>query len=333
MAERPDQGGVISATDKYGDEIEAWARDEQRAESAEIIASRDRAILDLNDVVASKASEIVALKKAFEDHMKTHEVVDPPVPDTCEIGTSNPGNTTGITAPIDAIRVYLQPGDEPTAVSQDDQTRRADQWAGPEDLIWLSIKEKAGPWLESLVDDFQSKRPKGRLILTADHEPYNNWFVKGDAGIATYHARQQALEDLLLGRPGVELVQVLEGWHIPARTPGYYDKMWRPKQGAGFDSYNDGNIGVPGSYRPPAVSHKGVLDYARSKGKVPYIGETGTGPVPGNAAGRLQWVKDSRAFWLGKDETTGKPRAQVVCMFNKDACQLTTVEMKAWLGR
>jgi hypothetical protein len=276
-------------------------------------------------LVQAQADQITQLEA---DLAACREGNTPPASGTV-FGTSRPDNTPGVVLPVPGVRTYLQPGQRPTTVESSSALRRAYSQVAPDGQIWLSIKEEAGAWLSMLIARCRQDYPDVSILLTSDHEPYDGWYANNR--VAQWHGRQDSLEATMGDTPGVTLVTVMEGWHNQQRSPGYWDAMYREEQQWGVDSYNPG-IQTPKAYVPPADVHGDVIGYAASKGKVAYIGETGTGHTSATTVNqRSQWVTDNHtyldgkvnaAYWwnAGSDGPTGS------------GCKLTSTEMATWLG-
>lgn len=246
-------------------------------------------------------------------------------------GTSRPDLTPGLTWPVPAVRTYLQPRQRPTAVTADAGLRRAFAQVSGSGLVWLSIKEDAGTWLDLLLTDAEARFPDVTIIATADHEPKSGWWDTGR--IAEWQARQAALEDVLADHPSVEGWTVVEG--SASAVAGYWEAVVREKQGFGVDSYNPG-IQSPRAYVPPAEVHGPRFDRVRALGRTrTAVAETGTGVVAGDKgrAGQSRWVADNRAYLAGAEEV------RAALWWNSGAggpsgtgCTLTSAQMTTWFG-
>jgi hypothetical protein len=286
----------------------------------------------VDQVLAAKDDIIqqqdIILSGLRADLAECREGNTPPASGTV-FGTSRPDNTPGVVLPVPGVRTYLSTGQRPTTVESSSALRRAYSQVAPDGQVWLSIKEEAGAWLSMLIARCRQDYPNVSILLTSDHEPYDGWYANNR--VAQWHGRQDSLEATMEGVAGVTLVTVMEGWHNESRSPGYWDAMYREEQQWGVDSYNPG-IQTPKAYVPPADVHGDVIAYAASKGKIAYIGETGTGYTnPTSLAARSQWVADNHtyldgkvaaAYWwnAGSDGPLGS------------GCKLTGSEMEVWLN-
>jgi hypothetical protein len=296
-----------------------------RDDFAAIGESVDQVLAAKDDIIQQQD---IMLSELRADLAECREGNTPPASGTV-FGTSRPDNTPGVQLPVPAVRTYLSTGQRPTTVESSSALRRAYSQVAPDGQVWLSIKEEAGAWLSMLIARCREQYPNVSLLLTSDHEPYDGWYATNR--VTQWQGRQDSLEATMGDTPGVTLVTVMEGWHNQQRSPGYWDAMYREEQQWGVDSYNPG-IQTPKAYVPPADVHGDVIGYAASKGKIAYIGETGTGLTSTTTANqRSQWVTDNHnyldgkvnaAYWwnAGNDGPTGS------------GCKLTATEMGVWLG-
>lgn len=250
--------------------------------------------------------------RGFKDGVASVEPPPPPPPPTLDtvFGTSRPDLSGSALVP--AVRTYLSAGERPTTIAQDSGLVRAFSFAQPEGVVWFSIKELAGQWLASLLSDMFFRHPDIGVVVTADHEPVNEWFLNNR--VPEWHSRQQEFENVLASFPEVTGVTVMEGSHFD--TPGYYEAMYRPNQGSGIDSYNPG-IQTPKAYVDPAEVHgpRFALLQSMNGGEPVFVGETGTGPVKGRPASeRTDWTRANHSYLAG--ETADQAKVAVACNWN-----------------
>lgn len=258
-----------------------------------------------------------------------------PPPTATVFGASKPEQTPGLVLPVPGYRTYLQPGSRPTTVAGDTGLitafRSVPATGG---LVWFSIKEEAGDWLDSLLGNMGDLFGGVTVMATADHEPKDGWWDTGRMG--QWQARQDSFEAVLGNHPKVEGWTVAEGSSLAAAGAGdaYWTAMLRARQGFGLDSYN-GGIQTPKAYKPVADVHGPRFKWITDHGKIPAVGETGTGVVQGDTGrvGQTAWTVDNRAYMVEQ-----KVRASLLWNSGTSGplgtgCRLTATQMNLWLGR
>ena len=290
--------------------------------SAELALSRQDNATLTTKLIAAEA-EVKRLKDLYEPSR------------VCVFGVSAPQNTPGgDTLKTPGERVFLSPGQKPSTVAGHAYLRNALGRLVDDGTLWLSIKDQAGAWLTSLITDIYKVKPSVRLLMTANHEPFDNYDFRNATDWKRWQDLQVAFETVCEKFPKVEMVTIVEAYHVPSRTPGYFDAVLRPKQAFGADAYNAG-IGSPSRYVPPAELHKELTAYVEKvkPGQGLYIGETGTGLVANTIESqvqRSQWVKANRDYMA--------EHGNVAMYWNSggpgpmDTCKLPLDDLKMWLG-
>lgn len=296
-----------------------------------IVADQEATIQEAQQTILDQSREITTLKKDLADCRGTN----PPVLSTV-FGVSAPQNTVGGENLITkGERIFLSPGQKPTSVSSHGMLKNALNRLTADGTLWLSIKDPAGPWFDSLIKSIYQTKPGLRFLATANHEPFDNYNFKNASDWRKWTDLQLAFEAVCADYPKIEMVTIVEAYHVPSRTPGYFEAAWREKQKFGADSYNPG-IGSPKRYVPPVEVHGELAEWVKKNksGQKLYIGETGVGitaNTPEAKAGRTKWLIDNRAYmdknadvamWWnsGKEGPTGQ------------GCRLTMPELNTWLS-
>lgn len=249
------------------------------------------------------------------------------------LGVSRPDNSAGFTGLTAAERTFFTPGQRPSSMAQASLLRNAVNRLENGGTIWLSIKDRAGTWFDALLDDIAAKRPDVKVVATANHEPFDNYNFRNATEWAAWESLQDSFEAVLADHPDVKGVTIVEAFHVPSRTPGYFEAVQRDAQYFGADSYNPG-MGSPGRYVPPAEVHGELTEWTHEhKGHKLYIGETGVGLVQNtveSAVQRSAWVKANREYML--------ENADLACWWNSggpgpmDSCRLPLADLQAWLA-
>ncbi len=198
---------------------------------------------------------------------------------------------------IPATRTYLNETQMPTTWQADGGLSRAVNYAAS--AVVLSVKAEIGSWLSRLLDSMAG------LDLTVYvcpwHEPLDNW----SSNPAGYHARFDAAVPLIVEHEHAVACTILDG-----ATPASWETFKRDDvEVNGVDRYNPG-IQKPKAYVPPADVFGPYLDWVAARGDRALIGETGTGLVNGDEAGRIAWLDDAHnvladakvevaCLWLG----------------------------------
>lgn len=276
-------------------------------------------------VLQTEVARLQALLDACENPVAVNTAFGFSRPDNTWAGVDDTTNPVPDEYKVSAFRTYLSPGQRPNRADSNSGIRRALRWLKDDGILWLSIKDEAGPWFDLLVRDILAVFP-GRVFLTARHEPHEFWAGEGGLTLADYDRHQDSFEAVVeaIGDPRVEMWTIVEGYHTPTQTPGYWERMIRPKQKIGFDSYNAG-IQTPTVYEPVEDVYSVCIDFAKAHGtEYTAFGETGTGvtPTDTDGSGREAWVADARAYLDGKVEAA--------LIWNQGGCTLTVPEAEFW---
>lgn len=300
--------------------VEAYLAAEKTPLEAQIMALES----ELHTAALDRAADAATIAELTA---RIHELEALLNPFTTKFGASRPDNTPSIRT-VDVYRSYLSPSQRPSLASGDFSLReRAPKFLSEDSALWLSIKAFPEGWFESLLKDLRNVFPTQKFLLTCRHEPREFWDAEGGLTISRYHEFQTAFEDIVesVGDTNTEMWTIFEGYHRPSRSPGYYDTMRRVKQNLGFDAYNPGIQQPNRGYVSPSEIFDEILEYAAANGTAnSAIAETGTGLWQSDIPGRLQWVKDVRAYLDGK--------VKYAAMWNQGTIIMTEDEASAWLG-
>lgn len=305
-------------------EVSVLTTDKAALTTSNLALTADNAVLtSTNAVLRSERDSALAEVQRLRD-LYEHKAI---------LGVSRPDNSAGFSGSTAAERTFLTPGQKPVSLAQASLMRNAVNRLEPGGTIWLSIKDRAGTWFDSLLDDIETKRPDVKIVATANHEPFDNYNFRNAAEWGAWESLQDSFEAVLEDHPAVVGVTIVEAFHVPSRTPGYFDAVVRDAQRFGADSYNPG-MGSPGRYVPVAEVHGELTEWTHDvKGHKLYIGETGVGLVENtvaSAVGRSQWVRDNREYML--------ENADLACWWNSggpgpmDSCRLPLADLQAWLA-
>lgn len=309
---------------KYEDELSAvgFRADAEVEAQGEVITRQTQAIESLNQLVEQKDAIITQLRQDLADCQGG----TPPQPVSLigsSVGAPIPGYAP---SDLDVIRTYLQPGDRPTSWTSDAKVH--DAALNCNIAAWVSGKDAPDTWIEPFFASWNASGKK--LIYSQNHEFGNDGPASGTtppkfpttAQISEYKRRWELVKQAAVGKPWVILVDCQLG----NQSKTEWDKLFiAGLHGLGWDRYNPG-IGKPvKGYQAPSVVFGPIIDYAAAKGLPVYIGETGSGIDGTNAAGRVKWAADVKAYLLDK-------KVAVACWWNQADVVMDAPTAKAWLG-
>lgn len=278
-----------------------------------------------DDRISGLEAALTQLQADFDAYRAAHP--DQPQPARHWRGTSLGVSVPGGRAPYHCVRVYLQPGERPLTWDADNAVRHAFSQVDAGGVLWVSAKEAPAQWLPAFLDSCAAQASRQRLggvVYTQNHEFGNDGpggAFPSSAQVSDYHQRWQAALRAA-AQAGVMTADIQLG----SQTPAQWDQLHVDGTTfCGFDRYNPG-IQKPKRYVHPSDVFAQVIAYAKGVGKPLAIGETGTGVVGSDTAGRVQWAAVTRA--LLADPASG---CELVAWWNQGGCAMDEATAAAWL--